>query len=147
MGDVVGLVEKAREAVSEDQAERLARQMRKSDFSLEDFLEQIGQLRKMGPLEDLMKMMPGVNRAALEQSKPDLDRMKRYEAIMQSMTKKERRLPRLIDGSRRRRIAAGSGTSVSEVNQLLKDFDQARTLMKRLKRGPKGLAALRAQMR
>jgi signal recognition particle subunit SRP54 len=147
MGDVVGLVEKAREAVSDEQAAKMAQQMRKADFSLDDFLEQIGQLRKMGPLEDLMKMMPGVNRAALEQSKPDLDRVKRYEAIMQSMTKKERRLPRLIDGSRRRRIAAGSGTSVSDVNRLLKDFDQARTLMKRLKRGPKGLAALRAQMR
>ena len=88
-----------------------------------------------------------MNRAALEQSKPDLERVSKYEAIMLSMTPRERRLPRLIDGSRRRRIAAGSGTSVSEVNRLLKDFDQARTLMKRLKHGPRGLAAVRGRMR
>ena len=98
-------------------------------------------------MEDLLKMMPGVNRAALENSKPDLDKLKRYEAIMLSMTPRERRLPRVIDGSRRRRMAAGSGTTVSDVNRLLKDFDQARTLMKRLKHGPRGLAALRGRMR
>jgi signal recognition particle subunit SRP54 len=147
MGDVVGLVEKARGAVSEEDAVRQARKLRKSDFTLEDFLEQLQQIRKMGPIEDLMKMVPGVNRAAIEQSKPDLARLRRYEAIMQSMTPKERRLPRVIDGSRRRRIAAGSGTSVSDVNRLMKDFDQARALMKRLKQGPRGLAALRDQMR
>ena len=147
MGDVVGLVEKARGAVSEEEALRQARKLRKSDFTLEDFLEQLQQIRKMGPIEDLMKMVPGVNRAAIEQSKPDLERLRRYEAIMQSMTPKERRLPRVIDGSRRRRIAAGSGTSVSDVNRLMKDFDQARTLMKRLKQGPRGLAALRDQLR
>ena len=134
MGDVVGLVEKAREmAVSddagrEDGASRCAR--RTSRWTI--FSSNSGSCKKMGPIEDLLKMMPGVNRAALEQSKPDLDRLKRYEAIMQSMTMKERRLPRVIDGSRRRRIAAGSGTSVSDVNRLLKDFDQARTMMKRL---------------
>ena len=109
--------------------------MRKSDFTLEDFLEQLRQVRKMGPLGDLMKMMPGVPRGMLEQAAPDEKRLDRHEAILLSMTRKERRLPRLIDGSRRRRIAAGSGTSVSEVNQLLKDFDQARTLMKRLRGG------------
>ena len=147
MGDVIGLVEKARGAVSEEEALRQARKLRKSDFTLEDFLEQLQQIRKMGPIEDLMKMVPGVNRAAIEQSKPDLERLRRYEAIMQSMTPKERRLPRVIDGSRRRRIAAGSGTSVSDVNRLMKDFDQARTLMKRLKQGPRGLAALRDQLR
>jgi signal recognition particle subunit SRP54 len=124
----------------------LAPRRAKGDFTLDDFLEQIGQLKKMGPIEDLLKMMPGVNRAALEQSKPDLERLKRYEAIVQSMTMKERRLPRVIDGSRRRRIAAGSGTSVSDVNRLLKDFDQARTMMKRLQRGPRGMAALRGLM-
>jgi len=80
-------------------------------------------------------MVPGVPREALEQARPDERRLGRYEAILLSMTPKERRLPRLIDGSRRRRIAAGSGTSVSEVNQLLKDFDRARTLMKRLRHG------------
>ena len=147
MGDVVGLVEKARASVDEHEAQRLAERMRRSDFTLEDFLDQLRQIRKMGPIEDLLKMVPGVNRAALEQSKPDLERVGKYEAIMLSMTPRERRLPRVIDGSRRRRIAAGSGTSVSEVNRLLKDFDQARTLMKRLKHGPRGLAALRGRMR
>jgi signal recognition particle subunit SRP54 len=147
MGDVVGLVEKARQAVDENEALRLAERMRRSDFTLEDFLEQLRQIKKMGPIEDLLKMVPGMNRAALEQSKPDLERVSKYEAIMLSMTPRERRLPRLIDGSRRRRIAAGSGTSVSEVNRLLKDFDQARTLMKRLKHGPRGLAAVRGRMR
>ena len=147
MGDVIGLVEMARSSVNEADAVQMAQKMRKSDFTLDDFLDQLRQLKKMGPIEDLLKMIPGVNRAALEQSKPDLDRMKKYEAIMQSMTVRERRLPRVIDGSRRRRIAAGSGTSVTEVNRLLKDFDQARTLMKRLKHGPRGLAALRSRMR
>ncbi len=147
MGDVVGLVEKARAAVDEQDAMRLAERMRKSDFTLEDFLEQIRQLKKMGPLEDIMKMLPGVNQAALDQAKPDMDRVRRFEAILLSMTRKERRSPRVIDGSRRRRIAAGSGTSVSDVNRLLKDFEQARTLMKRLKGGPRSLAGLRGMMR
>jgi signal recognition particle subunit SRP54 len=79
--------------------------------------------------------------------KPDLGKFKRYEAILQSMTLRERRSPRVIDGSRRRRIAAGSGTRVSDVNLLLRDFDQARTMMKRLKQGPRGLASLRGRMR
>ena len=146
MGDVVGLVEKAREMAAAADVAKLAPRRAKGDFTLEDFLEQLGTLKRMGPIEDLLKMMPGVNRAALEQSKPDLDRLRRYEAIVQSMTLKERRMPRVIDGSRRRRIAAGSGTSVSDVNRLLKDFDQARTMMKRLQRGPRGMAALRGLM-
>lgn len=147
MGDVLGLVEKAHAAVDEREAVRLSEKMRKSEFTLEDFLDQLRQLKKMGPLEDLLKMLPGMPKGAIEQAKPDMARMQRYEAILQSMTKKERRLPRVIDGSRRRRIAAGSGTTVSDVNKLLKDFDQAKTLMKRLRHGPKGLAALRSRMR
>src|SRR5262245_32497239 len=147
MGDVLGLVERARAAVDEKDAARLAERMRKSEFTLEDFLEQIRQMKKLGPLEEVMKMLPGVPKAALAEAKPDTDRLKRYEAIMQSMTVKERRNPRLIDGSRRRRIAAGSGTTVTEVNRLLKDFDSARTLMKRLRHGPRGLQGLRGRMR
>jgi signal recognition particle subunit SRP54 len=143
MGDVVGLVERARQAVDEQDATRLAEKLRRSDLTLDDFLEQLKQVKKMGPLEDLMKMLPGVPRAALEGARPDTDRLKRYEAILLSMTIRERRSPRLIDGSRRRRIAAGSGTAVSDVNQLLRDFEQARTMMKRLKHGPRGLAGLR----
>jgi signal recognition particle subunit SRP54 len=147
MGDVVGLVERARDAVDEREAQRLAERMKKAEFTLEDFLDQLRSLKKMGPLEDILKMLPGVNRAALEQAKPDMDRLRRYEAILLSMTPRERRLPRVIDGSRRRRIAAGSGTSVSDVNRLLKDYEQARTLMKRLKGGPRALAGLRGMMR
>ena len=147
MGDVVGLVEKARETVDVQQAERMAERMRKSEFSLEDFLDQLRQLRKMGPIEDLLKMLPGVSPAMLNQVAPDTGRLKRYEAILLSMTLRERRHPRVLDGSRRRRIAAGSGTSVPEVNRMLKDYDQARTLMKRMRHAPRGLAALRGRMR
>jgi signal recognition particle subunit SRP54 len=147
MGDVVGLVEKAQQAVTQGEAEKLAARMRKSEFTLEDFLEQLRSVRKMGPLEDLMKMLPGVPKQALEQMGPAKDTLKRHEAILLSMTLKERRNPRVLDGSRRRRIAAGSGTSVQEVNRVLKDFEQARTMMKALKQGPRGLAALRGRMR
>jgi signal recognition particle subunit SRP54 len=147
MGDVVGLVEKAQQAVSAADAEKLAARMRKSDFTLEDFLEQLRSVRKLGPLEDLVKMLPGMPKQAMDQIMPQKDKAKRYEAILLSMTPKERRNPRVLDGSRRRRIAAGSGTSVPEVNRLLKDFEQTRTLMKALKQGPRGLAALRGRMR
>ncbi len=143
MGDVVGLVERARQAVDEQEAAQLAERMRRAEFTLEDFLEQLRQVKKMGPIEELMKMLPGMPAGALEQARPDTARLGRYEAILLSMTRKERRLPRLIDGSRRRRIAAGSGTQVSDVNQLLRDFEQARTLMRRLKHGRRGLAGLR----
>jgi signal recognition particle subunit SRP54 len=142
MGDVVGLVERARRAVDEEQAAHLAEKMRRAEFTLEDFLEQLRQVKKMGPLEELVKMVPGMPQAALEHAAPDVDRFQRYEAILLSMTRKERRLPRVIDGSRRRRIAAGSGTTVNDVNRLLKDFEQARMLMKRLKQGRRGLAGL-----
>ncbi|NOT34960.1 MAG: signal recognition particle protein [Candidatus Eisenbacteria bacterium] len=145
MGDVVGLVERARVAVTEVDAERMAKQMRRSDFTLEDFLDQLRQVKKLGPIEDIMKMLPGISQKQLAQVKPDSSQLTRYEAILLSMTLKERRSPRVIDGSRRRRIAAGSGTTVTEVNRLLKDFDQARTMMKRLKHGPRGLAALRGR--
>ena len=147
MGDVVGLVERAQQAVTAADAEKLAARMRKSDFTLEDFLEQLRSVRKLGPLEDLVKMLPGMPKQAMDQIMPQKDKAKRYEAILLSMTPKERRNPRVLDGSRRRRIAAGSGTSVPEVNRLLKDFEQTRTLMKALKQGPRGLAALRGRMR
>ncbi|OGF17318.1 MAG: signal recognition particle protein [Candidatus Eisenbacteria bacterium RBG_16_71_46] len=147
MGDIVGLVEKARAAVDEQQARRLVERARKSEFTLEDFLGQLQQVRKMGPLDELMKLMPGVPRQALAGAVPDEGKLRRYEAILLSMTPRERRLPRVIDGSRRRRIAAGSGTTVTEVNRLLKDYDQARALMKQMRHGPRGLASLRGRMR
>jgi signal recognition particle subunit SRP54 len=104
-------------------------------------------VRKMGSLEDILKMLPGIPKNAMEQLAPQKDKVKRYEAILLSMTLKERRLPRILDGSRRKRIAAGSGTSVPEVNRLIKDFEQARMMMKALKQGPRGLAGLRGRMR
>jgi signal recognition particle subunit SRP54 len=147
MGDMVGLVERAQAAVSATDAEKLAARMRKSEFTLEDFLEQMRSVKKMGSLEDLVKMLPGMPKNAMEQLAPQKDKVKHYEAILLSMTPKERRLPRILDGSRRRRIAAGSGTSVPEVNRLIKDFEQARLMMKAFKQGPRGLAGLRGRMR
>jgi len=147
MGDVVGLVERAQQAVSADEAEALAERMKKSDFTLDDFLAQIRGVRKLGPLEDIVKMLPGVPKQALEQVGSQKDTFKRFEAILLSMTPKERRSPKVIDGSRRKRIAAGSGTSVTEVNQMLRQFDQAKVMMKALKKGPRGLAGLRGRMR
>jgi len=139
MGDVVGLVEKARTAVADEDVARLSERVRKADFTLEDFLEQLRQLKRMGPLEDLMKMIPGMPKQALAEAGPGAEKFKSYEAILLSMTPRERRVPKVIDGSRRRRIAAGSGTTVTDVNRLLRDFDQARTMMKRLKKMPGGL--------
>jgi signal recognition particle subunit SRP54 len=147
MGDVVGLVERAQAAVSEQEATRLAERMRRSEFTFEDFLDQLRSVRKLGPIEDVLGMLPGMPKEALAKLGPQKDVMKRYEAILLSMTLKERRNPRLLDGSRRRRIAAGSGTSVPEVNRLVKDFEQARLMMKALKKGPRGLAGLRGRMR
>jgi signal recognition particle subunit SRP54 len=143
MGDVVGLVERARAAFDENQAAEQAEKLRKAELTLQDFLEQLRQLQKMGPLEEILKMVPGFPKAALEQAAPDTKRLKRFEAILSSMTPGERLRPRIIDGSRRRRIASGSGTSVPEVNQLLRDFDQARTMVKRMRHGPRGFAGLK----
>jgi signal recognition particle subunit SRP54 len=129
--------------VDEAGALRLTDRARRAEFTLEDFLDQLRQVKRMGSLEEIVAMLPGIRRELREQAVPDAGKLKRYEAILLSMTPRERRLPRTIDGSRRRRIAAGSGTSVPEVNRLLKDFDQARTLMKRLRHAPRGLSRLR----
>jgi signal recognition particle subunit SRP54 len=147
MGDVLGLVEKAQQAVSEQDAMKLAERMKKNDFTLEDFLEQLRSVRKMGPLEDIIKMIPGAPKDAAAKLGGQKDTFRKYEAVICSMTVKERRNPRVLDASRRRRIAAGSGTHVSDVNLLIKDFEQARTMMKALKQGPRGLAGLRGRMR
>jgi signal recognition particle subunit SRP54 len=147
MGDVIGLVEKAQAAVSEQDAMRMAERMKKADFTLEDFLEQLRSMRKLGPLEDVLKMLPGMPAGALEKLGPQKDAFKKHEAILLSMTLRERRNARLLDGSRRKRIAAGSGTTVTEVNRMLKDYEQARTMMRALKKGPRGLAGLRGRMR
>lgn len=133
MGDVVSLVEKAQETIDQKEAERLAEKMKKADFDLEDFLAQLQQMKKMGPLGNLMKMMPGMS--GIEIGDKEEKKLKRTEAIIQSMTKKERARPEILNGSRRARIAKGSGTKVSDVNALLKQFSQMRQMMKMLKGG------------
>ncbi len=136
MGDVVSLVEKAQETIDADEAARMAEKMKRADLDLNDFLKQIQQMKKMGSLSSVMKMLPGMS--GVEIGDKENDRMKRTEAIIQSMTQKERSNPNLINGSRRMRIAKGSGTSVSEVNQLLKQFGQMRKMMKKLRGGKMG---------
>jgi signal recognition particle subunit SRP54 len=130
-GDVVGLVERAEQAVDRDQAERLARKaMGKKGMDLQDFLGAMQQVQKMGPLEGLLGMLPGVPAKALRQAKVDPKRIRHTEAIIQSMTPEERQRPDILNGSRRARIARGAGRPVSEVNQLLRQFEQMKQMMK-----------------
>lgn len=129
MGDVVSLVEKAREQFDDDQALKLQSKIRSEKFDLEDFLDQLGKLKKMGSLTDLVGMMPGIGRHVNDLD-IDEDAFRHIEAIIQSMTMEERRQPELINGSRRRRIAGGSGVEVSDVNQLLRQFKEMKKMMK-----------------
>jgi len=140
MGDVVSLVEKAQEVVDHKEAERLAEKMKKSDFDLEDFLSQMQQMKKMGPLGDIMKMMPGMGNVQVGAKEEKM--LGKTEAIVLSMTKKERRNPDILNGSRRLRIAKGSGTQVSDVNALIKQFSQMREMMRMMK-GGKGKELMR----
>lgn len=129
MGDVVSLVEKAQEQFDEEEARRLQRKIRKNQFDFNDFLGQIQQIKKMGNLKDLAGMIPGVSKM-MKNVDVDDDSFKSIEAIIQSMTQEERVNPKVLNGSRRRRIAKGSGTTVQEVNQLIKHFDSTRKMMK-----------------
>ncbi len=148
MGDVLTLIERAEAAFDEDQAERLERKLREASFDLEDFLEQFQQVRQMGPLSQIFDMMPGLGRFAQDVSSEDTDRQfKRMEAIILSMTPEERRKPRIINASRRKRIARGSGTTVQEVNALLKQFRQVQRMMKQLGGKGKGKKGMREMMR
>jgi signal recognition particle subunit SRP54 len=134
MGDVVSLVEKAKEVIDEKEAARMAEKMRKADFTLEDFLAQMQQIKKLGSLGGIMGMMPGMSGVKIDEDAAESG-MKRTEAIILSMTKQERRKPDILNGSRRMRIANGSGVKVVEVNQLLKQFQQMQQMMKMLKGG------------
>ncbi|MBX7052993.1 MAG: signal recognition particle protein [Flavobacteriales bacterium] len=129
MGDVVSLVERAQEQFDEEQAKRLEKRIKRDQFDFNDFLEQIGQIKRMGSMKDLMGMIPGVGKA-LKDVEINEDAFKHIEAIIQSMTPKERSNPSLINGSRKTRIAKGSGRSIDEVNKLMKQFDQTRQMMK-----------------
>jgi len=130
MGDVLTLIERAEAAISAERAAELERKLRRQQFTLGDFLEQLRQVRQMGPLDQWLDLIPGMARAGLPGVSVDERQLKRIEAMIQSMTPEEREQPAIIDGSRRRRIAAGSGTSVQDVNRLLKQFDQVRRLMR-----------------
>ena len=130
MGDVLSLIEKAEQAYDEKQAAALEKKLRESSFTLEDYLEQFAQIRKMGNIESLLGMMPGVKPGALKDAKIDEKQLARTEAIIRSMTPREREKPEIINASRKQRIAKGSGTSVEEVNKLLKQFDSVCKMMK-----------------
>lgn len=137
MGDVVGLVERAEQAMDEDTARRMEDKLREGKgFDLEDFLQALQQIQRMGPLENILKMMPGVKSDMLDQADLDPKRVKHMEAIVRSMTPRERQNPRILNGSRRARIARGSGRPVHEVNRLVKQFGQMQKMMKRM--GPLG---------
>jgi signal recognition particle subunit SRP54 len=131
MGDVLSLIEKAEAAMDLEEAEDMAKRMQKNLFTFDDFLKQLQQIRNMGPLDQLMGMIPGMNNKAMKGMQVDESQLKRVEAIIFSMTPRERLKPILINGSRRKRIAAGSGTSVQEVNRLLKQFEQMKKMMKK----------------
>lgn len=133
MGDVVSLVEKAQESVDEDEARRLAERMQRSEFDFEDFLAQLRQVKKMGSLGGIMKMLPGMS--GVEIGEREEKQFKRTEALIQSMTPAERRNPRILNGSRRMRIARGAGMQVRDLNALLKQFAQMRKMMKMMKGG------------
>jgi signal recognition particle subunit SRP54 len=137
MGDMLSLIEQAEQAFEKDQAEAAAEKLLEGEFTLEDFLEQMQALKKMGPLSGLMGMMPGMPKEMKNAQIGD-DQLKPVEAIIRSMTPTERRKPEIINGSRRTRIATGSGTTVAEVNRLIKQFSEMQKMMKRM--GAMGMA-------
>jgi signal recognition particle subunit SRP54 len=141
MGDVLSLIEKAEAALEEGEAEKLEEKLRKNQFTLDDFRSQLKTIRRMGPLESVLGMIPGLSQMKeLAQNKPDEKQLKRVEAIITSMTAEERGNDSIINGSRRKRIAAGSGTSVEEVNRLLKQFTEMRRVIKMIGQGGIGAA-------
>jgi signal recognition particle subunit SRP54 len=142
MGDIVSLVEKAAETADQDEAEKLARKLEKGNFDLDDLASQLRQLRRMGGMSSMLGMLPGIGKIKRQIDAANIDEtvIKRQEAIIGSMTKPERKNPNLLNGSRRRRIAVGSGTTVPEVNRLMKQYQDMSGMMKRMKKlGQKGL--------
>ena len=135
MGDVLSLIEKAQEAITEEDAKKMQQKMLANTFTLNDYLEQFAMMKKMGGASAMLSMLPGANKLKMNDADVDEKKIERTKAIILSMTKQERDMPSIIDSKRKRRIAAGSGTSVQEVNQLLKQYDQIKMLMKQLKGG------------
>ncbi len=150
MGDVVSLVEKAVETIDQEEAAKMAQKFQKGEFDLEDFANQLKQMRKMGGMSGMMKMLPGLGKLSSQLDTANIDDsvFKRQEAIMSSMTKEERRKPVILNASRRRRIASGSGTTVQDVNKLLKQFQQMQKMMKQVKKMGMGgmMKAMRGMM-
>jgi signal recognition particle subunit SRP54 len=139
MGDIITLVEKAQKQVDEEKAKKLEEKLKKNQFTLEDFREQIREIRKMGPLKEILSMIPGLG-SSLKNVDIDEKELIKIEAIINSMTPEERRKPQIINASRKRRIAMGSGTTVQDVNRLLRQFEEMQKLLKQLNRGKfKGL--------
>jgi signal recognition particle subunit SRP54 len=145
MGDVLTLIEKTQNLYSEEQAKKLEEKLRKQSFTLDDFLEQMRQMKKIGSMTDILKMIPGLSRALPKEFEIPESKLKQTEAIICSMTRAERRNPSILNGSRRKRIAIGSGTQVSDVNRLIKGFESAQKMMKQLG-GGKGKRRLPAGM-
>ncbi len=144
MGDVVSLVEKAQEQYDQEEARKLSKKIAKNQFDFDDFLSQIGQIKKMGNLKDLAGMIPGMGKM-MKKIDIDDDAFKGIEAIIKSMTPEERSNPKILNGSRRKRIARGSGNDIQEVNRLIKQFDETKKMMKMMKDG-KGMAGLMSRM-
>ncbi|MCM3625979.1 signal recognition particle protein [Paenibacillus glycanilyticus] len=142
MGDMLSLIEKAQANIDADKAAEMERKMRTAEFTFDDFLEQMAQIRNLGPLDQLMDMLPGMNKMKgnMKDLKVDEKQINRVEAIVRSMTKAEKQKPELLNHSRRKRVAAGSGTSITEVNRLIKQFEDMRKMMKQFSSmmGPKG---------
>jgi signal recognition particle subunit SRP54 len=145
MGDILTLIEKAQDAVDDKQAEEMERKFRQASFDLEDFLTQIQSVRKMGSLSSVMEMIPGMGQLTKKMSVGDLDdgRMERIEAIIRSMTTQERQRPEILNGSRRRRISRGSGTTPADVNQLLNQFKQTQKMMKQMAKSRNPMAMMK----
>lgn len=135
MGDVLTLIEKAQSAVSEEEMKKMEKKLRESSFTLDDFLVQFENMKKMGNINDLIGMMPGMSGMKISDKDIDETRIEKFKAIIRSMTKQEREHPEIIKSTRRKRIADGSGTTVQDVNQLLKQFDQTKELMKKMRNG------------
>ena len=135
MGDVLTLIEKAQSAVSEEEMKKMEKKFREASFTLDDFLTQFESMKKMGNMSELIGMLPGLGNMKISEKDIDEARIEKFKAIICSMTKQERDKPEIIKSSRRKRIADGSGTTIQDVNQLLKQFDQTKELMKRMKNG------------
>ena len=130
MGDVLSLIEKAEQAIDEKKARELEEKLKKQQFNFNDFLDQMEQMKKMGPLQNLLGLIPGIDAKALEGASIDERKMAQVEAIIKSMTNAERENPQILNSSRKRRIAAGSGTNIAQVNMLVKQFEQMQKMFK-----------------